>query len=173
MVSQRIWLKGSFHQNTKQKSLGFRIILIAGERLRYWDCICCIGLYFSEEQETWEKTQDKSSVLLRHLLSHWDCTDIIFVNKQQNLENWQALLLQFSSVLHMRTLFDSTKSQESKSEVCAHEFYAAMRIKIKTHLGSTLYLSFLWSDLSCAAELVIADSKLVELVSRHWRSYKG
>ena len=38
--------------------------------------------------------------------------------------------------------------------------YAAMRIK--THLDNTLYLSSLWSDLSCAAELVIADSKLVQ-----------
>ena len=40
---------------------------------------------------------------------------------------------------HVRTLFDSTQSQESKSEVCAHEFYAATRIK--THLDNTLYLS--------------------------------
>ena len=30
--------------------------------------------------------------------------------------------------------------------VCAHEFYAATRIK--THLDNTLYLSSLWSDLS-------------------------
>ena len=68
------------------------------------------------------------------------------------------------------TLFDRTQSQESKSEVRAYEFYAAMRIK--THLDNTLYLSSLWSDLSCAAELVIylfsfnelviADSKLVQ-----------
>ena len=57
---------------------------------------------------------------------------------------------------HVRTLFYSTQSQESKSEV---EFYAAMRIK--THLDNTLDLSSLWSDLSCAAEFVIADSKLV------------
>ena len=47
---------------------------------------------------------------------------------------------------HVRTLFDSTQSQESKSEVCAHEFYAATRIK--THLDNTLYLSSLWSDQS-------------------------
>ena len=40
-----------------------------------------------------------------------------------------------------------------QSEVGAHEFYAAMRIK--THLDNTLYLSSLWSDLSCVAELVI------------------
>ena len=40
---------------------------------------------------------------------------------------------------HVRTLFDSTQSQESKSQVCAHEFYAATRIK--THLDNTLYLS--------------------------------
>ena len=49
-----------------------------------------------------------------------------------------------------------TQSQESESEVCAHKFYAAMRIK--THFDNTLYLSSLWSDLSCAAELVIAGA---------------
>ena len=47
---------------------------------------------------------------------------------------------------HVRTLFDSTQSQESESEVCARKFYAATRIK--THLDNTLYLSSLWSDLS-------------------------
>ena len=57
---------------------------------------------------------------------------------------------------HVRTLFDSTQSQKSNSEVGAHEFYAAMRIK--THLDNTLCLSSLWSDLSCAAELVIAGA---------------
>ena len=30
---------------------------------------------------------------------------------------------------HVRTFFHSTQSQQSKSEVCAQEFYAAMRIK--------------------------------------------
>ena len=30
---------------------------------------------------------------------------------------------------HVRTLFKSTQSQESKSEVGAHEFYEVMRIK--------------------------------------------
>ena len=40
---------------------------------------------------------------------------------------------------HVRTLFDSTQSQESKTQVCAHEFYTALRIK--THLDNTLYLS--------------------------------
>ena len=34
-------------------------------------------------------------------------------------------------------------------------------MRMKTHLDSALYLSSLSSDLSCAAELVIADSKLV------------
>ena len=29
---------------------------------------------------------------------------------------------------------------------------------IKTHLDNTLYLSSLWSDLSCAADLVIAGA---------------
>ena len=51
---------------------------------------------------------------------------------------------------------DSTQSQEYKSEVRAHGFYAAMHIK--THLDNTLYLSSRWSDLSCAAELVIAGA---------------
>ena len=50
----------------------------------------------------------------------------------------------------------STQSQESKCEVGAHEFYAAMRIK--THLDNTAYFSSLWSDLSCAAEFVIAGA---------------
>ena len=39
----------------------------------------------------------------------------------------------------MRTFFDSTQSQESKSEVCAKEFSAAMHIK--TPLANALYLS--------------------------------
>ena len=38
---------------------------------------------------------------------------------------------------HVRTLFDSTQSQESKSEVHVHGYYAAMRIKI--HLENALY----------------------------------
>ena len=52
-------------------------------------------------------------------------------------------LSQKSSV---RTFFDSTQSQESKSEVCAKEFCAAMHIEIL--LNNALYLSSLWSDLS-------------------------
>ena len=47
---------------------------------------------------------------------------------------------------HVRTCFDTTQSQESKSEVCAQEFYVAMHIK--TPLDNALYLSSLWSDLS-------------------------
>ena len=47
---------------------------------------------------------------------------------------------------HVRTFFDSTQSEESKYEVCAQEFYAAMRIK--TYLDNALYLSSLLSDLS-------------------------
>ena len=47
---------------------------------------------------------------------------------------------------HVRTFFDSTQSQQSKYEVCAQEFYAAMRIK--TYLNNALYLSSLLSDLS-------------------------
>ena len=47
---------------------------------------------------------------------------------------------------HVRTFFHSTQSQQSKSEVCAQEFYAAMRIK--TYLDNALYLSSLLSDLS-------------------------
>ena len=31
-------------------------------------------------------------------------------------------------------------------------------MRIKTHLDNTLYLSSLWLDLSCAAELVIAGA---------------
>ena len=47
---------------------------------------------------------------------------------------------------HVRTFFDSTQSQESKSEVCAKEFCAAMYIK--TLLENALYLSLLVSDWS-------------------------
>ena len=47
---------------------------------------------------------------------------------------------------HVRTFFDSTQSQESKSEVCAQEFYVAMHIK--TPFDNTLYLSSLSSNLS-------------------------
>ena len=47
---------------------------------------------------------------------------------------------------HMRRFFDSTQSQESKSEVCAQEFCAAMHIK--TLLENALYLSSLVSDWS-------------------------
>ena len=49
---------------------------------------------------------------------------------------------------------DNTLDSKSKSEVRAQEFYTAIRIK--THLDNTLYLSSLWSDLSCAADFVIA-----------------
>ena len=39
----------------------------------------------------------------------------------------------------------------------AHEFYVEI-LRIKTHLDNTLYLSSLWSDLSCATELVISGA---------------
>ena len=47
---------------------------------------------------------------------------------------------------HVRTFFDSTKSEGSKSGLSTQKFYAATRIK--THLDNALYLSSLWSDLS-------------------------
>ena len=47
---------------------------------------------------------------------------------------------------HVRTFIDSTQSQQFKYQVCAQEFYAAMRIK--TYLDNALYLSSLLSDLS-------------------------
>ena len=56
----------------------------------------------------------------------------------------QQLFLAVVGSEHVRTLFDSTQSQESISET--HEFYAAMCIK--THLANALYLSSLWSDLT-------------------------
>ena len=49
-------------------------------------------------------------------------------------------------MLFLSPLWNSTQSQESKYEVCAQEFYAAMRIK--TYLDNALYLSSLLSDLS-------------------------
>ena len=66
---------------------------------------------------------------------------VLFCSAQQEQE------LAFARYTHPppTTLFDSAQSQEYKSEVGAHEFYAAMRIK--THLDNTLYLSSLWSDL--------------------------
>ena len=47
-------------------------------------------------------------------------------------------------------LFSSTQSKESKCEIHANEFYAAVRIK--THLDNVLYLSFLQSDLSTQSQ---------------------
>ena len=44
----------------------------------------------------------------------------------------------------------------SSQESIAEEFYAALRIK--THLDNTVYIGSLCSDLSCAAELVIAGA---------------
>ena len=46
----------------------------------------------------------------------------------------------------VRPFFDSTQSQESKSEVCAQEFHAAMHIK--TPFDNAPYLSSLGSNLS-------------------------
>ena len=48
-------------------------------------------------------------------------------------------------------------------DVHGADHHDAAQQNIKTHLDNTLYLSSLWSDLSCDAELVIADSKLVQL----------
>ncbi len=59
----------------------------------------------------------------------------------------------------MRTIFDSTQSQESKSEVCSHEFYAAMRIK--AHLDNALYLSQLSICLHIPGEIVVFSIKLL------------
>ena len=56
-----------------------------------------------------------------------------------------------------------TISSIKEIKIPPHEFYAALRIM--THLDITLYIISLWSDLSCAAELVIADSKLVTNIS--------
>ena len=55
---------------------------------------------------------------------------------------------------HMRTLFDSTQSQESKSEVCAQELYVAMHIK--TPFVNTLYLISLLSHQPVSYFLVVA-----------------
>ena len=45
--------------------------------------------------------------------------------------------------------------------------------RIQTYLDNTLYLISLWSDLSCAAELVIADSKLVLCLLRPYFEARG
>ena len=59
----------------------------------------------------------------------------------------------------MRTFFDSTQSQEYKSEVCAHDFYAAMRIK--TQLDNNIQHS---SQLSVVLiSLLRADPVTVKL----------
>ena len=47
---------------------------------------------------------------------------------------------------HVRTFFDSTQSLQSKSEVCAQEFYTAMHIK--TPFGNAFHFSSLWSNRS-------------------------
>ena len=49
----------------------------------------------------------------------------------------------------MRTFFDSTQSQDSKSEFCAQEFYVAMHIK--TPFDNALYLSSLSSHVIAEA----------------------
>ena len=55
---------------------------------------------------------------------------------------WSNLVLS----KHVRTFFDRTQSQESKSEVCTHEFYEA--IYIKTQLDNIIHPSSQWSDLN-------------------------
>ena len=42
-----------------------------------------------------------------------------------------------------------------------------LRLHIKTHLDNTLYLSSLWSDWSCAAELVIAGAPAGRVLCLH------
>ena len=53
----------------------------------------------------------------------------------------------------MRTFFDSTQSQVSKSKVYAQEFFAAP-------LDNALYLSPLWSDLSRSDKLKTNKTKV-------------
>ena len=76
------------------------------------------------------------------------------------IANWQTLLLQFcSAFLSNSKSCHGLCSLHPPTHPPLYEFYASIRIK--THLDNTLYLSSLWSNLSCATELVIADSKLV------------
>ena len=44
-------------------------------------------------------------------------------------------------------------------------------MRIKTHLDNTLYLSSLWSDLSCAAELVITGAPAGSLKPVTWNLF--
>ena len=57
---------------------------------------------------------------------------------------------------HVRTLFDSTQSQDSKSEVKTQGFYAAMRIK--THLNKNALYQITGVCFKLEQELVIAES---------------
>ena len=61
---------------------------------------------------------------------------------------------------HVRTLFYSTQSQESESEVHVKEIYTAMRIKI--HLNNALY-QITAVCFEHEHELVIAELQLVLL----------
>ena len=60
---------------------------------------------------------------------------------------------------HVRTLFDSTQSQEYKSYIGLRN--GTRQCALGLTFGPTLYLWFLWSDLETEPELVIADSWLV------------
>ena len=91
------------------------------------------------------------SVTFSEYLLEFPSTDIIL----QTVNSFSIIIELLTSAFsqlpvvrseHVRTLFDSTQSQESKSEVCAQEFYAAMHIK--TLLENALYLSSLVSDRS-------------------------
>ena len=100
-------------------------MVVGGCRVRKPTLLCSTHLQLNQEQELlWSlpSTPTTTTTTTRHI-------NLAVVRSE-----------------HVRTLFDSTQSQESESEVGVHSFYAAMRIK--THLDNTLYLSSLWSDLS-------------------------
>ena len=77
LVRPMIWLKGSFHQNTKQKHL----LIVEAEGLRL-PCVFCFGFNFSEEEENSQETQ-QSSPVSTHLLSHADCPSLSQISFQK------------------------------------------------------------------------------------------
>ena len=71
---------------------------------------------------------------------------VVEASAQLSYDLSQCLPAYYHRSEHVRTFFDSTQSQESKSEDCIQDFYSAMHIK--TLLDNALYLSSLGLDLS-------------------------
>ena len=82
-------------------------------------------------------------------------TETGFVNAIQS-----RLVHSRSGCLNVRTFFDSNQSQESKSEVWAQEFCAAM--DSKTLLDNAFYLSSLSSNLNMWGYFLVVSARLTK-----------